>query len=326
MTMPTALLLTFSLCLVTQSAAQTRERGPWWPSRWGAGDQAGASNWITPEKVLASVKLVKSGKIYELGQPYNRSMPMGLGRSYVLTIPGSPTHGPLGSNQLVAHDEFLAASIGQVGTQFDGPGHIGKRIRMADGATKDVFYNGFTLDEMRDPYGLKRLGVEHVKPVITRGILIDVAGLRSVATLPAGYEVTVADVRAALQREGIDEASIAPGDAIFFNYGTSKGWTDESKRVPGPPSGIGLEVARWIIEKQATMVGSDAGGTEAAPRDTTLAFPVHEELIMRNGIFNMENMRFDDLVADRVYEFLFVFTPLRLEGASGSPARPLAIR
>ena len=129
-----------------------------------------------------------------------------------------------------------------------------------------------------------------------------------------------------LQREGIDEASIAPGDAIFFNYGTSKGWTDESKRVPGPPSGIGLEVARWIVEKQATMVGSDAGGTEAAPRDTTLAFPVHEELIMRNGIFNMENMRFEDLVADRVYEFLFVFTPLRLEGASGSPARPLAIR
>ena len=319
-------LLTFVLGLVSNLPAQTRERGPWWPSRWGANDQSGASNWITPEKVLASVKLVRTGKVYELGQPYNSSMPLGYGRSFMLTIPGSPTHGPLGSNQLVAHDEFVAASIGQVGTQFDGLGHIGQRMRMADGSIQDVFYNGVTREEMRNPYGLKRLGIEHVKPIVTRGVLIDVAGLKNVPTLPAGYEVSVADVRSALQRQGIEEASIAPGDAIFFNYGTSLGWTDTSKRVAGPPSGIGLEVARWVIAKQATMVGSDAGGTEAAPRDSTQAFPVHHELIARNGIFNMENMRFEDLVADRVYEFLFVFTPLRLEGASGSPGRPIAIR
>lgn len=314
------------LGVVPQIPAQTRERGPWWPSRWGPDDQAGASNWITPDKVLAAVRLVRTGKVYELGQPYNRSMPLGFGRSYVLTIPGSPTHGPLGRNQLVAHDELVTASIGQIGTQFDGLGHIGQRMRMADGSIQDVFYNGFTREEIRDPYGLKRLGIEHVKPIVTRGILVDVAGLKNVPTLPAGYEVTVADVRAALEREGIAEASIAPGDAIFFNYGTSLGWADPGKRVPGPPSGIGMEVARWIIAKQATMVGSDAGGTEAAPSDTTLAFPVHQELIMRNGIFNLENMRFEDLVADRVYEFLFVFTPLRLEGATGSAGRPIAIR
>lgn len=319
-------LTTLLLSVASPARSQTRERGPWWPSRWGPDDQAGASNWISPDKVLVAVRLVKTGRIYELGQPYNRTMPLGLGRSYVLTIPGSPTYGPWGRNQLVAHDELLVASIGQVGTQFDGPGHIGQRMRMADGSTQDVFYNGFTREEMRDPYGLKRLGVEHVKPIVTRGILVDVAGLKNVATLPAGYEVTVADVRAALAREGIDEASIAPGDAIFFNYGTSSGWNDPGKRVPGPPSGIGLEVARWVVAKQATMVGSDAGGTEVAPSDTTLSFPVHQELIMRNGIFNMENMRFEELVTDQVYEFLFVFTPLRLEGATGSPARPLAIR
>lgn len=317
---------TLLLCLVSQASSQTRERGPWWPSRWGANDQSGASNWITPEKVLGAVKLVRTGKTYELGQPYNASMPMGFGRSYSLTIPGSPTHGPLGSNQLVAHDEFVAASLGQVGTQFDGPGHIGKRMRMADGTIQDVFYNGFTREEMRDPYGLKKLGVENVKPIITRGIVIDVAGLKNVATLPAGYEVTVSDVRAALTRQGIAEASITPGDAIFFNYGTSFGWTDPGKRVAGPPSGIGLEVAQWIIEKQASMVGSDAGGTEAAPRDSSLAFPVHEELIMKHGIFNLENMTFESLLADRVYEFLFILAPLRLEGATGSPSRPIAIR
>jgi kynurenine formamidase len=320
------ILLPLAVGWVQPVSGQTRERGPWWPSRWGPDDQSGASNWITPDKILASVKLVRTGKVYELGQPYDRSMPLGYGRSFMLTIPGSPTHGPLGSNQLVAHDEFLAASIGQIGTQFDGLGHIGQRIRMADGSLQDVFYNGVTREEMRDPYGLKRLGIEHVKPIVTRGILVDVAGLKNVPTLPAGYEVTVADVRAALQRQGIDEASIAPGDAIFFNYGTSLGWTDPARQVPGPPSGIGMEVARWVIAKQATMVGSDAGGTEAAPRDSTQAFPVHHELIAKNGIFNLENMHFEGLVADRVYEFLFIFTPLRLVGATGSPGRPIAIR
>ena len=184
-------LLLCILTLASPSSAQTRERGPWWPSRWGPNDQAGASNWITPEKILAAVRLVKTGKTYELGQPYNSAMPLGYGRSYTLTIPSRPRMVRSGSNQLVAHDEFLAASIGQVGTQFDGPGHIGKRIRMADGSIQDVFYNGFTREEMRDPYGLKRLGVENVKPIVTRGVLIDVAGLKNVATLPAGYEVTV---------------------------------------------------------------------------------------------------------------------------------------
>jgi kynurenine formamidase len=72
--------------------------------------------------------------------------------------------------------------------------------------------------------------------------------------------------------------------------------------------------------------GSDGGGTEVAPTDTTLSFPVHQELITKNGIFNMENMTYEELIADRAYEFLFVFAPLRLKGATGSPGRPLAIR
>jgi kynurenine formamidase len=317
-------LVTLLVVAGVPASAQTREQGPWWPSRWGAADQAGGSNWITPDKVLAAVHLVTTGKTYDLGHEYNQDMPLGLGRSYRLVIPSSPTFGPWGRNQLLVHDDLLIATIGQVGTQFDGPGHIGQRMKMADGSTKDVFYNGFTLDEMRDPYGLKQLGVERVKPIVTRGILIDVAGLKNLEMLAPGYEVTVADVRAALDREGIRESSLAPGDAIFFNYGVSKAWSNP-KRLTGKPAGIGLEVARWIIEKQASMIGSDAGGTEVAAADTTLSFPVHQELIMKNGIFNLENMTYEELIADRVYEFLFVFTPVPFRGATGSPGRPLAI-
>ncbi|HCQ02098.1 MAG TPA: cyclase, partial [Candidatus Latescibacteria bacterium] len=80
--------------------------------------------------------------------------------------------------------------IGQVGTQFDGPGHIGTRMEMADGTEQDVFYNGFTIDEMKSPYGLLQLGIEHIKPIITRGILVDVAAYKGVDVLPSSYEVT----------------------------------------------------------------------------------------------------------------------------------------
>lgn len=121
-----------SLCLVTallicmnHLAAQNIEKGPWWPHPlWGAGDQAGGSNWITPDKILEAMKLVQSGKVYELGQVYEPGMPLVGDRVYSMRSPASPTGGPFGSNQVIYNDDFLSTEIGQVGTQFDGPGHI----------------------------------------------------------------------------------------------------------------------------------------------------------------------------------------------------------
>jgi kynurenine formamidase len=93
------------------------------------------------------------------------------------------------------------------------------------------------------------------------------------------------------------------------------------------PPGIGLEVARWVAQRKAAMVGSDQSGTEVAPNpDPNLSAPVHQELITKNGIFNLENLTLDERAADGAYEFLFVFTPVRYKGATGSPGRPLAIR
>jgi kynurenine formamidase len=324
-----AIRLSFILFLLVSHNvfAQTRDKGPWWPNaQWGKDDQAGGSNWITPEKIIEALKLVKTGKVYELGQIYSASMPLFGARTFSLTIPGSPTAGPMGTNRLIYHDEYLATEIGQVGTQFDGPGHIGQIVKMADGTEKGVFYNGFTLDEIKNPYGLLQLGVEHVKPIFTRGILIDIAGYKGVDVLANSYEVTVADVQGALRKQGISEAGIRPGDALFFRYGWSKYWTDPTKYNTNPP-GIGLAVARWVAEKKLSMIGSDQFGTEVMPNpDANLVFPVHQELLMKNGIWNLENMVFDELAGEGAYEFLFVFTPVRFKGATGSPGRPIAVR
>ena len=307
--------------------AQTREQGEWWPHpKWGAEDQAGGSNWITPEKILQALKLVKKGKMYELGQVYERGMPLFGQRTYAMFIPGAPTGGPFGeNNMLMYNDEFLCAEIGQVGTQFDGLAHIGTRTKMADGTTQDVFYNGYTVDEMAGAYGLQKLGIEHVKPFITRGVLIDIAGYKGVSTLDHSYEVTVDDVRGALKKQDIAEKSIKPGDALFFNYGWAKNWTDPETYNTNPP-GIGLAVADWIVEKEASMIGTDQWTTEVVPNpEPGMEFPVHQELIVKAGILNLENMVYDELLKDEVYEFLFVFTPIRFKGGTGSPGRPIAI-
>lgn len=319
-----ALVLAFS---AVDSHAQTRESGPWWPNAlWGKGDQAGGSNWITPEKVLEAVRLVKTGKIYEVGRVYERGMPSFGQRTYALLSPGNPTYVFDSANHIVANDEFLCTEIGQVGTQFDGPGHVGMRMTMADGAVEDVYYNGYTGREMYGPYGLRQLGVEHVKPIVTRGLLIDVAGYKGVENLPHRYEVTVADVRGALEREGLSEGEIHEGDALLFRFGWAKLWSDGAEYESEPP-GIGLEVARWVVERKASMVGSDQSGTEVDPNpDREQIFPVHQELVTKNGIFNLENLNLDGLASDGAYEFLFVFTPVPFKGATGSPGRPIAIR
>ncbi len=307
-------------------SGQTREKGPWWPHPiWGAGDQAGGSNWITPSKIMEALLLVKDGKTYELGQVYERGMPLYGKRTYSILIPDP---GPaVGKNQLLGNDEFVCAEIGQVGTQFDGPGHIGTWLEMADGTSKSVFYNGFIQEEeMGGPYGLRKLGVENVKPIITRGILVDVAGYKGLPNLPHSYEVTLEDVERALRKEGIDPDSIREGDAIFFRYGWARFWGQPEKYNTNPP-GIGLEVGAWAVSKKASMVGSDSWTTEVVPNpNPELLYPVHQELITRNGVFNLENMVFEELARDQVFEFLFIHTPIRFKGATGSPARPIAIR
>jgi kynurenine formamidase len=305
--------------------AQTREAGPWWPNaEWGPADQAGASNRITPEKIVQAMTLVKTGKTYEVGQVYERGMPLGGTRDFALRL--VPAIEPTGPNRVLYNDEFLSSEVGQVGTQFDGLGHIGGEVRYADGSLHRVFYNGFTTSEMNAGTGLRQLGIERLKPILTRGVLIDLPAYKNVQRLEGGYEVTLADVRGALARQGIAEASISPGDAILFRYGWAQLWSTPQQYMAGRLPGIGLEVGRWLVERKITVTGGDTSTNEVSPNPTGQTIPVHQELMMKNGIFNIENMTFEELAADGAYEFLFIATPIRFKGATGSPLRPLAIR
>jgi kynurenine formamidase len=122
--------------------------------------------------------------------------------------------------------------------------------------TEMRYYNGFTEAEMANAYGLQKLGIEKCKPFFTRGVLVDVAGLKG-RMLNLGEEITVADVQAALQRQGIAESSIQPGDGVFFNTGWSSLWMKDNAKFNEGEPGIGMDVARWCVAKQLALVGAD---------------------------------------------------------------------
>ena len=101
---------------------------------------------------------------------------------------------------------------------------------------------------------------------------------------------------------------------------------DNEQYNNGAP-GIGLEVAAWLIEKEIVVVGADTWPVEVVPNpDPELVFPVHGELITKNGIHIQENLDLSALVADEVYEFAYIYIRMPLVGATGSAGSPIGVR
>ena len=188
------------------------------------------------------------------------------------------------------------------------------------------WYNGITADEMITPYGLTKLGVEKLHPIVARGILLDIAAVRGVESMAAGEVITMADVHAALKKQGMEGFQFAEGDAIIFRTGWEKHWDDAATYNNGCP-GIGLEVARWVAEEvKAGVTGADTWPVDAVPNpDPACVFCVHTFLQTRHGIVNQENMKLSELAADGVYQFAYIYTPTPVAGATGSMGAPLAI-
>jgi len=321
---------------------------PWWPSEFGADDEMGASQYITPQKRIEAAKLVKKGKMALLGMPYSNHMPLVPGRTFALSIPGMPTHGPLNwpdGFAMTFMDELVTAEIGQVGTQWDGFAHPMIRVTNKPGwKDGDYFYNKNRLQDVGTARGMKKVGTEKAGGFFTRGILVDVAVLKGVERLQKGYVITLADYKAALQKQGVGDAT--QGDVVLFRTGWNSLWKtnhlgrpagqmvkndeqlakDKAEFGSGEP-GVAPEVCEYLAAKKISMIGSDTWGLE--PYDFAKGVPesfayCHMNLVARRGISNFENLDLDDLSTEKAYEFLFAWAPLKLVGATGSPGNPVA--
>jgi kynurenine formamidase len=282
------------------------------PSAWGAGDERGAANTVTPERVVAAARLIRTGEVIELGRVLAADMPVNPGRSFNLYT--KRTNGPLGTNKRYSNEEVVTTEIGQVGTQFDMLSHQG-----IDG----LFYNCVKIDEVASRNGFSKLGVEKIGGLFARGVLVDVAALKGVQMLASDYEIQVADLESALAREHV---TLAAGDAVLIHTGWGRLWgVDNTKYVTSSP-GIGIAAAEWLAKQHVLLIGADTGPVEILPNpDKQLDLPVHQIALVVNGIFLLENLKLDQLAAKSLYEFALVLEPLKLRGGTGSTVAPVAI-
>ena len=313
----------------------------WFPSIYGAGDQLGALNEVTPKKTLAALNLIKPNKnmppkSYNLGEVMERGVNAFGTRVYQQTRVG-PNFGPnfAGDNDIVGVQETINTTY-QIATQVDGLSHIGVR---------SVFYNGFTSADLvaAGPDGVAVLGQEHVNPFITRGILLDVLSVKLAMgdhsalgdvdgrpILADSYRITVEDLQDAMKFGGIKE--ITPGDVVIIRTGWSHLFgTNPALRARyiGAEPGIYLREARWLAQFRPAIVASDAPALEVLPAPAPWTglqfFPVHQELLTHHGIRIGEAFNSEELAADRLYEFVFFYTPQRGKGATASNTAPAAL-
>ena len=283
------------------------------PSKWGAGDERGSGNHMKPASVMRAAQLIRTGEVIEIAHVLNDKMPFFGTRRF--DVHAKRTFMNDFSNRRGSNEEMVLSEIGQVGTQFDGFAHQ---------THEDSHYNCFKTGDISSRGGFTKLGIEKVGMLMTRGVLIDVAGLKGVATLPDNYEITVKDLQDALARQSV---TLMPGDAVLINTGWGLLWGKENGRYVKSCPGVGIAAAEWLAKQDPMLIGADNWPVEVAPNpDPKLSLPVHQVALVVNGLHLLENLKLDELSAKRVYEFAFVMQPLKAAGFTGSTVAPVAIR
>jgi kynurenine formamidase len=283
------------------------------PSKWGADDERGAANLMGPDAVLRASKLIRTGKVFELGKELNTTIPFFGERRFSIQL--KRTTNPAATNKQRSNEEIVTTELGQVGTQFDALNHQG---------IGEHLYNCFKIDDVATRNGFTKLGVEKVGAIFTRGVLIDIAAFKGVETLAIDYEITVQDLQDAMAKQAV---SLGQGDAVLIRTGWGTLWgKDNAKFVSGQP-GIGAPAAEWLAKQNVMLIGSDNWGIEIFPNpDKQIRLPVHAIALVVNGIFLLENMDLEALAKDKAYEFAFIVEPLKIKGGTGSTVAPIAVR
>jgi kynurenine formamidase len=295
----------------------------WWPSRYGADDQTGTLNEITPEVVARAARLVHQGTVVDLGRTLDENAPKFPGRYWHQTVDVSPYFENLrrpdtvgkgwGENQINWITEIQVGTF-QVGTQLDSIGHI---------QIGDRFYNGWRARDVVESWGLNHFGIETVPPIVTRGVLLDIAAYKGMASLAKGYVITPADVTGTLNRQGI---TVHPGDAVLFHTGWGELWGKDNKQFLSGEPGPGLASVNWLYTKHIAITGTDSWSIGPVPGENPARpFLVPQTMYVKMGLFGLENLATETLAKQQVYEFLFVLTHGKTRGSTAAFVAPAAI-
>jgi kynurenine formamidase len=290
--------------------------------RWGDDDEIGTLNFVTPEKRVQAALMVKTGKAFDMGMPFDSNGPQdGTFRiNPVHTLTFSPVDTAGAPDGMISADDLVTMGL-QCATQWDSLAHVGY-----DG----FFYNGVPAQAVNTWKGATRNSfAKAVGHLISRGVLLDIARLKGVDRLPDSYEITSADLSAAEERQGV---GVESGDILCVRTGEYQYFLEgDKKRFSGNEAGPGLESMQWLYDREVAAIAMDNWAFEAWPSTVPGGIiPVHQVAIRDIGLTVGEMFNFEDLAADceqdGVWEFMFSGTGLKITGSVGSPVTPMAIK
>ena len=333
-----------SVLIACSFAAEAQNRPP-----WPAGDEIGMANTLGPAtwQRCATQLANPNAKSYELSFLRSNTMPQS-----PFAVPmrenAKPTVGIQGTRHAFNTDEVVSGDPGQQGTQMDALGHFAVLPQPWDGKSEfpsggATYYGGFKQSDVKPTpeSPLKKLGIDKVPPIVTSAVLLDAkAHLGRGNPMQPGQLVTAADIEAMLKAQGLEGRGLVAGDVLYIYTGWGDNWKDPDTEkfyyTKGP--GLAYDAAKYIEQKAVVLVALDNPFTDpvaegflqgkAPPAPGTpegLPFAIHHQNLAVAGIHNIQNANLGAMANDKVWLSCTIILPLRTQGASGSPVRPVAI-
>ena len=299
-------------------------------NRWGKEDERGALNFVTPEAIRRGVTSVKQGKVYPLGLPVRENnVPLLEGRPapiHLMAFDGGDfAAGAMADKPSQMAEDYVIIGTHGTTTHMDALCHIWEGHQM---------YNGFSGNFVRS-YGATRLGIENVEGIITKGVLLDLAGYRGVDIMASDDLITEDDIRGCMESQGVN---IESGDAVLVRTGWTNMFYQDQVAYSGLQPGVGPSAGLYLAQQGICAIGADNTAVNPyhgynarypnrpLPDDPRASLgSLHVPYLRNLGIYLLEMLTLEKLAHDKVYEFLLCVAPLLIKGGTASPINPLAV-
>jgi kynurenine formamidase len=312
----------FTLLLSLPTFGQTQDVGT---SPWGKDDEIGRLNLITPSSRQRALQNLDHATIYDLSVEYYIGMPS-------WQAAGDPhfqmwmTHTPHGTkvDDPLSVGTKMNAHVSYTGSAFSMYAHMGTHIDALNHfGLNGKIWNHFSADQYLGDRGWKKAGIEKMPPIIARGVLLDIPKAKGMTELEANYRITRQDIELTLTKQ---ETHLQAGDVVLIRTGRMQHYQDAQRFMKDAP-GLGMAAARYLAEEhQALSIGADNLSFEAFPSESSDNYvPVHTYLLAQQGVTIIELVDLEALAKDKIYQFAFIGTPLKIRGGDASPFRPIAI-
>jgi kynurenine formamidase len=281
---------------------------------------------LEPADILAALGSVKEGLVYDLEVERFRGMPLHPAHPQIEIVSYRSPRGIRNQRDQAWLNEDNGANLAFISELVLGTVHSGTHIDALAHITvgeDDHWHGGFTAGEHLGDWGPLKGDATAIPPIISRGVLIDVAGHKGVDVLAGSEGISSADLKAALAAQGVE---LRPRDSVLIRTGYGSLYPDAERMRPHFGAGVNADACRWLGEQGVIVAGGDTESLEQLPSaDPQNPHIGHTILLVEHGIHIIEMLSLEDLAADRQYEFAFVALPLKIRGATGSMIRPIAI-